>query len=70
VRKGIRVQERLKASRLAAAAALGFLLFNYPLLSLFDTGTRVLGVPVLWAYLFVVWALLVALLALIVRRAG
>jgi hypothetical protein len=64
------VDERLKASRLAAAAALGFLLFDYPLLSLFDAGTRVLGVPVLWAYLFVAWALLITLLALIVRRAG
>lgn len=64
------MHERLKGSRLAAAGGLGFLLFNYPLLSLFDTGTRVLGVPVLWAYLFVAWTLLVALLALIVRRAG
>jgi hypothetical protein len=64
------VHERMKGSRLAAAAALGFLLFNYPLLSLFDSSDRLLGVPLLWAYLFVAWAGLIALLALIVRRSG
>ena len=62
------MHERLRTPRLAAAAALGFLLFNYPLLSLFDSRARVLGVPLMWAYLFTVWALLIILVALIVRR--
>jgi hypothetical protein len=61
------MHERLRTPRLAAAAALGFLLFNYPLLSLFDSRARVLGVPLMWAYLFTVWALLIILVALIVR---
>ena len=30
----------------------------------------VLGVPLLYAYLFTSWALLIALVALVVRRAG
>jgi hypothetical protein len=54
--------------RLVALALLGFLLFNYPVLSLFDTGGQVLGIPVLYAYLFASWGLLIALMALVVRR--
>jgi hypothetical protein len=59
-----------KSERLVALAFLGLLLFNYPLLSLFSTEGAVLGVPVLYAYLFVSWALLIALTALAVRRSG
>ena len=64
------MNDRLRTPRLVAAAALGFVLFNPPLLSIFDTGGRVAGVPVLWAWLFVAWAGLIALVALIVRREG
>jgi hypothetical protein len=60
-----------KSERLVALAFLGLLLFNYPLLSLFSSeDDRVLGVPLLYAYLFTSWALLIALMALVVRRAG
>lgn len=59
-----------KSERLVALAFLGFLLFDYPLLSLFSTEGTVLGVPVLYAYLFTSWALLIALMALVVRRSG
>jgi len=51
-----------------AVGILGFLLFNYPLLALFDVDARVLGVPVLWAYLFGAWLALIALVALVGRR--
>jgi hypothetical protein len=57
-----------KGERLGALAVLGFLLFNYPLLSLFSTEGSFLGVPVLYAYLFTSWALVIALTALLVRR--
>ena len=66
--KGTEVHERLMTPRLAAAAVLGFLLFNYPLLSLFGSPARVLGVPLMWAYLVAAWALLIVLVALIVGR--
>ena len=62
------MRQRRKGERLVAVALLGFLLFNYPLLSLFSTEERVLGVPVLYAYLFVSWGLLIGLMALVVRR--
>jgi hypothetical protein len=62
------VRHRRKGERLVALALLGFLLFNYPLLSLFSTDGSVVGVPLLYAYLFVSWGLLIALMALVVRK--
>jgi hypothetical protein len=53
--------------RLAAVAVLGFLLFAPPLLSLFDHKARVLGVPVLWVYLFGAWAVVIGLVGVINR---
>ena len=57
----------LKGQRLVALFVLGCLLFNYPLLSLFNVAADVLGVPVLYAYIFAAWALLVALMALVIE---
>ena len=56
-----------KGQRLIALFILGCLLFNYPVLSLFNVAPAVFGVPVLYAYIFVAWALLVALMALAVE---
>jgi hypothetical protein len=59
-----------KAQRLVALCLLGFLLFNYPILALFNRAGLVLGIPVLYAYIFAAWALLIALMAIIVGRSG
>jgi len=64
------VNGRLKTARLVAVAVLGFVLLNFPLLSLADSEARVLGIPAPYAYLLAVWALLIALIALIVRGSG
>jgi hypothetical protein len=56
--------------RLIATAVLGFLLFAPPLLSLFDRKARVFGVPILVAYLFIAWALIIGLVAAISANAG
>lgn len=53
-----------KGQRLAALCMLGALLFNYPILALFNVPGTLFGVPVLYAYLFIAWAVLIALLAL------
>lgn len=63
------MRHRLISSRLAAVGVLGFLLLNYPLLSLVDLPHRVFGIPLLWIYLYLVWGALIAVLALIVRKA-
>ena len=58
----------LDAQRLAALFVAGLLLFNFPLLALWDHGARVFGVPLFPAALFLIWALLIAALAWIVER--
>lgn len=55
-------------ARLTAVAALGFLLLVPPLVALFDRGARVAGVPVICLYLFGVWAGIICLVAVVVRR--
>jgi hypothetical protein len=50
--------------RLIAAFLLGMLLFNYPVLSLFNLPRLVLGVPVLYGYIFLVWGLLIVLMGI------
>jgi hypothetical protein len=57
----------LRSQRLMALFAAGVLLFNFPLLALWDREVLVLGVPLFPAALFMVWAALIALLALIVE---
>jgi hypothetical protein len=54
----------VKGQRLIALFILGCLLFNYPVLSLFNVAAIAFGVPVLYAYIFAAWALLIALMAL------
>jgi hypothetical protein len=58
-----------KAQRLVGLFLLGCLLFNFPLLSLFNIGRTVLGVPLLYAYLFAAWLLVIALVAVLMERA-
>lgn len=57
-----------KRQQLVGVFLLGCLLFNYPILTLFDRPVLVLGVPLLYAYLFGAWALLIAVVAAIVER--
>jgi hypothetical protein len=57
-----------RAPRLIALCMLGCLLFNYPFLALFNVPGAILGIPVLYAYIFTAWACLVALMALAVER--
>jgi hypothetical protein len=60
----------VQAQRLVALFVLGWLLFSFPLMALFNTGGVVLGIPVLYAYLFATWAALIALMVLVVERSS
>ena len=57
-----------KGQRFVALCMLGLVLFNYPILALFNVPGTLLGVPVLYAYLFIAWAALIALMALVANR--
>ncbi len=61
-------RSRLTTQRLAAIFLLGCLLFNYPMLALFNKSADVLGFPVLYAYVFGVWLGFIVLIAFIVER--
>ena len=52
-----------KGQRFEALCMLGLLLFNYPILTLFNVSGTLFGVPVLYAYIFIAWAGLIALMA-------
>jgi hypothetical protein len=58
------------ASPLVAVFLLGCLLFSYPLLALFNVRGSVLGVPLLYAYLFCDWAALIVLIRWAVSRSS
>ena len=47
--------------RFAYLFLLGALAFNYPLLSLFDAHLMIMGIPLLYAYIFFIWLLLIVL---------
>ena len=53
---------------LVALAAAGLALFNFPLLIVWDQQATVLGLPLLPAALFLIWAALIAALALASER--
>jgi len=56
-----------KTRRLAGIFLLGWVLLNYPILSIFNLPAAWGGVPLLYAYMFAVWTLIVALLAVVSR---
>lgn len=58
----------VKSQRLVTLFLLGNLLFNYPLLALFNRPDTIFGIPVLYAYVFGAWILLIVLLAAVVER--
>ena len=55
----------IRAHRFVALCMLGMLLFNFPILALFNVPGMLFGVPVLYVYVFAAWAALVALMALV-----
>ena len=60
----------ITGQRLIAVFLAGSLLFNYPLTALLDATDTWFGIPATVAYLFLVWAALIALMAWIIERPG
>lgn len=61
------MKEPRAGDRFLALLLLGLFAFSPPLLSIFSVRRLLLGIPVLYLYLFAVWALLIAVLAWISR---
>lgn len=56
--------------RLVALAVVAALAFNYPFLFLFSQHGLLFGIPLFYFYLFVAWALLIVLAALVMERSA
>lgn len=56
--------EKTLGQRLVALFFLGVVLFNHPILSLFNQPVLVAGLPLLFLYLFAVWCGLIVLIGL------
>lgn len=48
----------------------GALVFNFPVLALFNVPGTVFGIPLLYAFVFFAWAVLIALMAFVVDTDG
>ena len=62
------IRPSIKGPRLVAVFLLGLLLLNYPLLHLLEHPGEILGIPLLYAYVFAVWAALIALMAFVLEK--
>ena len=52
-----------KTKRLVTLFLFGFILLNYPILSLFNLQIIIFGLPLLYVYIFCTWSLLIVLTA-------
>jgi hypothetical protein len=59
--------EPTRTRRLIGLFLLGYLLFSPPIISLFNLPHMVLGIPLLYGYIFSAWVLLIVLVMLVVR---
>ena len=56
-----------RGERLVGLMIAGFILLNFPVLSVFSIPRMVFGIPLLYVYLFSVWVLLIIVMVLIFR---
>jgi hypothetical protein len=59
-----------KGQRMVAICMLGALLFNFPVLALFNVPGTLFGIPLLYAFIFAAWAAVIALMAVVVDFDG
>ena len=60
----------MKEQKLIFISILFLILFNFPMLSIFNTGGSINGIPTLYMYVFFVWILLIAVIFNILRKEG
>jgi len=60
----------LRTYRVVALFLLACLLFNYPVLALFNVGATAAGVPVLYVYIFSAWMLTIVAAAIVIEGGG
>jgi hypothetical protein len=59
-----------RGQHFVALCVLGMLLFNYPILALFNVSGTLFGVPTLYAYVFIAWAGMIASMGYLAESGG
>jgi hypothetical protein len=59
--------ENIKNKRLFCLFLLGCLIFNYPIISLFNHEIFIFGIPLLFVFLFCAWGLIIIAMIFITR---
>ena len=59
---------QIQNDRLIVLLLFGIIALNYPLLAIFNKQILWLGIPVLYLYLFLAWALFIGLLACVMEK--
>ncbi|MFD1186670.1 hypothetical protein ACFQ2O_10680 [Pontibacter rugosus] len=62
------MRDRVKGRRLFFISILFLVLLNFPVLSIFNKGGVVAGVPVLYVYMMLVWLACIMAIGLFVER--
>lgn len=57
-----------KTARLISIFFLGLLLLMFPVISIFQKGQTLNGIPVLFCYLFLVWLAIIIFIMIVVER--
>ena len=60
--RGFMRDTKIKNKRLIGLFLLGILLFNYPIVSIFNLNKTLFGFPLLYLYMFSVWGILILLI--------
>jgi hypothetical protein len=58
---------RSKSQLLMGLFLLGCVLFNYPILTLFNRRIAIFGIPLLYLYLFMAWTVIIVAIMLITK---
>jgi len=58
----------ISSERIVGLLILGIVMFSPPFILIFDKPVLVAGIPLLFLYLFLAWAALIALMMLVVER--
>ncbi|WP_044170787.1 hypothetical protein [Flectobacillus major] len=62
------MKETLKEQKLIVVSCLFLLLFNFPIISIFNLETQVAGIPLLFFYVFSLWIILIVVIYINVRE--
>lgn len=58
----------MKAQKLTLISLLFLIFFNFPMLSIFNSGDSINGIPTLYIYVFFIWVLFIVLVFNIIRK--